>query len=141
MTERVQVSGLRELRAHLRAMDRRLPKLLSKAGKAAAWMVAREARPMVPRGPQAGGHAAMSIKPSATQKGAQVAEGGNRYPYMAWLDFGGSIHPREHQTIHRSYIRRGRFIWAAFARRKQEVMDLYLEELDRQLRDAGLDVE
>lgn len=136
----VRITGLRELRAHLRAADRRLPKIIGKAGKEAAWLVARTARPRVPIGPAKGGHARSSIKPKVTQKGAEVQEGGNKFPYAPWLDMGGTIHPREGQTIHRSYSRRGRYIWDSFADRKGEVMDLYLDALDRGLREAGLDV-
>lgn len=138
--ERVYVEGLAELRRNLRAIDRRLPKEISKAGKKAALIVAQEARPHVPRGPQAGGHAASSIKPRATQKGAQVQEGGARFPYMPWIDFGGVIRPRDGQEIRRVYRRKGRFIWAAFARRKREVMDAYMDALRDAMRAAGLDV-
>ena len=137
----VRITGLRELRAHLRAADRRLPKVIGKAGKEAAWLVARTARPRVPTGPAKGGHARNSIKPRVSQKGAEVQEGGARFSYMPWLDFGGKIHPHERQTITRRWVGHGgRYIWGAFADRKQEVMDLYLDALDRGLREAGLDV-
>jgi hypothetical protein len=137
----VKVTGLRELRAHLRAADRKLPKVIGKAGKEAAWLVARIARPRVPTGPAKGGHARMSIKPSVTQSGAAVQEGGAKYSYMPWLDMGGKIHPRENQEIYRPWIgRKGRYIWAAFAENKNTVLDLYMDALDRGLREAGLDV-
>jgi hypothetical protein len=137
----VKVTGLRELRAHLRAADRKLPKVIGKAGKEAAWLVARIARPRVPTGPAKGGHARMSIKPSVTQSGAAVQEGGGKYAYMPWIDFGGRIRPREGQEIYRPYKPgRGRYIWAAFAENKGQVLDLYLDALDRGLREAGLDV-
>jgi hypothetical protein len=73
-----------------------------------------------------------------TQKGAAVVEGGNRYPYMPWLDFGGVIKPR--QEIHRARIKKGRYVWAAFSRRRQEVLDRYMEALREAMRRAGLDV-
>jgi hypothetical protein len=136
----VKITGLRELRAHLRKADSKLPKVIGKAGKEAAWLVARVARPHVPTGPAKGGHARSSIKPKVTQKGAEVQEGGARYSYMPWIDFGGRLRPREGQVIHRPRIKKGRYIWAAFADHKGEVLDLYLDALDRGLREAGLDV-
>jgi hypothetical protein len=149
VSERVKVTGLRELRAHLRAADKKLPKIIGKAGKEAGWLVARVARARVPVGPAKGGHARSSIKPKVTQKGAEVQEGGNKYPYAPWLDFGGTLRipirgqlgiVKDYQEIHRSYSRRGRYIWDAFADNKAEVMDFYLDALDRGLREAGLDV-
>jgi hypothetical protein len=137
---RVQIVGLREFRAGLRAMDRNLPKRISAAGKRAGRIVVDTARPRVPRGPAKGGHAASSIKARATQKGVSVIEGGNRWPYMAWIDFGGPIHPRPGQEIRRPYFRKGRFIWAAFADRREEVMATYLDALADAAREAGVDV-
>ena len=156
--EVVRISGLRELRAGLRRIDKKLPKEISKAGKKAANIVVRSARPRVPVGPAVGGHAAVSIKPRATQKGVSVVEGGNKFPYMPWLDFGGTIYPRgaithggriresadfgtgRQQAIHRPYLKRGRYVWAAFGDNKSEVMDTYQNALGDAARRAGLEV-
>jgi hypothetical protein len=137
---RVYITGVAELRQALRQMDRRLPKKIAKVGREAAWIVARAARPRVPSGPASGGHAASSIRPILSQSSVGVQEGGSKYPYMPWLDFGGAIHPREHQEIRRSYIHRGRYIWAAFGDNKQAVMDKYQDGLAQVAREAGLDV-
>jgi hypothetical protein len=141
MSETVHIHGLREFRAGLRRMDRTLPKGISKAGKKAAQIVVTAARPRVPVGPESGGHGAASIKPRSTQKGVSVVEGGAKYPYMPWLDFGGRLHPREHQEIVRPRIHRGRYVWAAFGDNRERVMRTYLEALHDVARDAGLNPE
>lgn len=135
MAERIQVVGLREFRTNLRQLDRTLPRGLRVAGNKAAKIVVDNARPRVPLGPGVGGHAVDSIRALSTQSSSRVAEGGARYPYMPWLDFGGIIRPYPGQEKHRAHIKKGRFIWAAFADHHEEV----LHELDKALRDLARD--
>ena len=140
MSERVVIEGLRELRLQLRAMDKKLPREIRKAGNAAAAIVVRHAVPRVPIGPPKGGHAASSIRVASTQSSVGVAEGGARFPYMPWLDFGGTINKHTKHPTYRGFRKSGRFIWAAFAEHRQEVMDAYQDALADAARDAGLEV-
>lgn len=139
MADRIRVRGLKEFRTSLRELDRTLPKGLRVAGNKAAKIVVDNARPRVPIGPGIRGHAVDSIRALSTQSSARVAEGGARFAYMPWLDFGGTITPRG-QVKHREHIRHGRFIWAAFADHHQEVEDELSHALADLGRDAGLRV-
>lgn len=137
--ERIRVEGLREFRTKLRELDRTLPKGLRVVGNEAAKIVVDDAKPRVPLGPALGGHAVDSIRALSTQSSSRVAEGGARYPYMPWLDFGGTIHPRG-QEKHREHIKHGRFIWAAFAENREAVIEKLDDELRKLARDSGLDL-
>lgn len=117
----IRITGLREFRLKLRALDKALTKGLRKAGNRAAKIVVDTARPRVPVGPGRGGHAASSIKAASTQRGARVSEGGARYPYMPWLDFGGEINKHTAHPTVRPFLRPGRFIWAAFGEHQPAV--------------------
>lgn len=85
----ISVEGLAELRrdlktAGLKATGRELQKEL----KAAAEIVASDARDRVPIGPDIRGHARDTIKAGATQDSAYVSGGKRENPYYGWLDFG-----------------------------------------------------
>jgi hypothetical protein len=136
--EVVKIEGLRELRLGLKAMDRGLPREIRKAGNEAVKLVVDIAKPRVPTGPEQGGHAIASIKPASTQSGAGVAEGGARYPYMAWLDFGGTINKHTSNPTVRPFIKHGRYIWAAFAENRELIIDRYREGMSDLSRESGL---
>lgn len=136
----IKVTGLRELRTELRGMDRKLPREIRKAGNEAAAIVVRVAKPRVPIGPPRGGHASESIRAASTQSSVGVAEGSAKYPYMPWLDFGGTINKHTGHPTHRPFLKHGRYIWAAFAEHKGEVLDKYQRCLADAARTSGLRV-
>ena len=138
MAAEVQLHGLREFRTRLRAMDRDLPKGLRKAGNRAAAIVVDASRPRVPVGPGRGGHASASIKAASSQSATRVSEGGARFPYMPWLDFGGTINKHTGNPTLRSFLRKGRYIWAAFSDHRTEVEHELLVALDELARDNGI---
>lgn len=138
--EVIRITGLRELRTELRGMDRRLPREIRKAGNEAVAIVVSSAKPRVPVGPARGGHASSSIRGASTQSSVGVAEGGARYRYMPWLDFGGTINRHTGHPTHRPYIKKGRYIWAAFADHRRRVLDGYQRALADAARRAGLRV-
>jgi hypothetical protein len=140
MSEMIRISGLRELRAGLRSMDRALPREIRKAGNKAAEIVVRYAKPRVPLGPAVGGHAMNSIRVASTQSSVGVAEGGAKYPYMPWLDFGGTVNKHTDHPTYRRFYTDGRYIWHAFGQHKQQVLDTYQEALADAARNAGLGV-
>lgn len=135
--EVIRIEGLKEFRAMLREADRNLPKGLRLAGNKAADIVVREARPRVPLGPGIGGHARDSVRAASTQTAARVKGGGKRYPYYPWLDFGGSVGRK--RSVHRPFLKTGRYIWRAFVDNKTEVHEQLRESLTEVARSAGLE--
>lgn len=85
---KLRVTGLAELDRALRAMGKDVQGELVGQLKDIAEMVAGRARAKVPR---VSGRAAASIVSRSTGRKAGLAFGGNRAPYYAWLDFGGSV--------------------------------------------------
>ena len=136
----VKIRGLKEFRRGLKQMDASLPKGIRKAGNKAAEIVVTTAKPRVPIGPGRGGHAVSSIKKASTQTSVRVSEGSARFPYMPWLDFGGTINKHTATPTKRPFMKTGRYIWAAFAENRQQVIDTYQDELAALAREAGVDV-
>lgn len=135
----ITIAGLREFNRSLRRVDSELPKGLKAAGNAAAQIVVGAARPLVPLGPARGGHARDSIKVASTRTAARVSAGGKRWPYYAWLDFGGRVGPGK--SVQRPFLKSGRYIWKAFDDHREEIQGVLQRELADLARRAGLDVE
>lgn len=134
----IRIEGLAEFRRSLKAMSGESAKALRAAGNKAANIIVDDARPKVPTGPGRGGHAVSSIKASSTQTAARIKEGGNKYPYMPWLDFGGKVGRRK--SVKRPFIKTGRYIWASFDERSAEVTDVLVDGLMELVRANGLEV-
>lgn len=133
----IRIEGLNEFRRNLKRMDSDLAKKIRLAGNVAAKLVVNEAKPRVPSGPGIGGHAASSIKAASTSKAARISAGGAKYPYYPWLDFGGRV--GKNKSIHRPFLKRGRYIWASYAELQPEIEDVLLQELNDLARSAGMD--
>lgn len=132
MAEIIQVRGLKEFNRELRRVDKNAPKGLRLAGNKAADIVIRSA---VPRIPRRTGRAAGSVKAASTRTAARIQGGGARAPYYPWLDFGGRV--GRNNSVHRPFLRRGRYIWAAFGDRRDSVEDTLRDELTRVAESAG----
>jgi len=78
----IQVAGLKELRRDLGVMDKALPREVSKANKAAAEIIAAEARS---RAPRRSGRLATSIKAGTSGPRALVR---SRLPYANTIHWG-----------------------------------------------------
>jgi len=137
--EVITITGLREFRKALKDMDPELAKRIRLVGNDAAKLVVADAQPKVPLGPGRKGHARDSIKVRSTQTAVRVAEGGNRYPYMPWLDFGGTIRQRR-RKIRRPFRYEGRYIWSSWDGKQDEARQLLADGLAALATDAGLDV-
>lgn len=137
MAGEIHIHGLAEFNRNLRRMDKDAPKGLRLAGNSAADLVVRTAKPRVPSGPAKGGHALSSVRASSTRTAGRVSGGSRRFPYYAWLDFGGAV--GRNNSVRRPFIKRGRYIWPAFVDERPNVE----QELHRALVDvaqrAGLD--
>lgn len=134
MAEVIRITGLKEFKRHLRQLDSTLPKGLRLAGNKAAEIVVAEAKPRVPRRT---GRAAGSVRAASTQASARVKGGGARVPYYPWLDFGGSV--GRNNSVHRPFLKEGRYIWKAFADRRAAVQDELKDALVDVARKAGLE--
>lgn len=131
----IRTEGLRELRASLRAVDRKLPRQLRLAGNRAAAIVVREAQPLVPR---LTGRAAASIRAASTQSGARVRGGGARVPWYPWLEFGG--HVGRKNSVSRPRVKAGRYLYPTVARHRGEIVEEFAEGVRDVVRVAGLRV-
>ncbi|ONI73516.1 hypothetical protein ALI144C_44820 [Actinosynnema sp. ALI-1.44] len=135
MTEPINVEGLTALAKSLKRISTEAPKALRVANNHAAEIVVAQARTTVP---VLRGKARASLKARSTRTAARAQGGSGRVPYYGWLEFGGRVGRRK--ATRREQIKGGRYLWPAFAARRQKV----LEELAKQLVDlcerSGLDV-
>jgi len=115
--------------------------LLRDGLKAAADIVAQEARRRVPR---VSGRAQDSIRATAGGNTAYVVGGKARVPYYGWLDFGDrspiagrprSVGPWADTG---SGPKRGRFIYPAFDAKERQVIEVVDAAVGRALRKVGL---
>lgn len=136
LIEPIRVDGLRQLNSSLRKLGKDAPKALRIAGNKAADIIVADAKPRVPLGPGKGGHARDSIKAASTRTAARVQAGGKRFPYYPWLDFGGRV-GRKKATV-RPFLSDGRYIWHAYAQRRDEFAQLLDDELTAVAAAAGL---
>lgn len=137
--EAIRVEGLKLLSRRLRKLDKNLPRELRAVGNDAAKIIIAEAKPRVPVGPPAGGHAKSSLKASSTRTQARVSAGGKRYPYYPWLDFGGSV--GRNRSVSRPFFKSGRFIWKAYERRHEQIEQRLRDGFLKVARTAGIEVE
>lgn len=113
MTGPIQITGLAAFSRNLRRMDAALAPGLRLALNEAADVVVQDARPNVPRKT---GKAQASIKPKSTRTAVRVSEGGNRAPYVPWLDFGGRV--GRNRSVKRPFLKEGRYLYPAYHRKK-----------------------
>lgn len=139
MVAKIQVTGLREFQAQLRAMDAGLPKQLRLALNAASDVVIDYAAPRFPRKT---GRAAASLKARSTQRTARVALGGRRAPHAPWLVYGGEGRIKG-RPAKREFIKGGRDFgpYGALDHRRAEIIEIMSGALAQLARDAGLEVD
>lgn len=119
---RVEVKGLAELGRAFKQVDVELPNALKAALKGIAEGVAGVARGKVPH---KSGDAAGSIVARSTTRGAGIAFGGSKAPYLPWLNFGGTT-GKGHQrgpgqgSIHRDSPKPDRYIYSAIHEAREE---------------------
>lgn len=133
---KIQVTGLREFQAQLRAMDAGLPKQLRLALNQAADEIIDYAEPRFPRKT---GRAAGSLKARSSQRVARIALGGRRAPWAPWLDFGGEGKVKG-RPGKREFIRGGRYVYKGLEVRRDRVTEIMSTALAQLARDAGLEV-
>lgn len=139
MIDPIRIDGLAQFGRNLRTINADLPKAIRLAGNEAANLIVDDARPRVPTGPGKGGHAKSSIKARSTRTAARVSEGGKRFPYMPWLDFGGRVGPGG--SVRRPFIKEGRYIWRSFADNSERVRERLEAALVDVARQSGVEVD
>ena len=139
---RVQVEGLRDLQAGLRALDAQAPDALKGVFLEVSRDVVAASSGRVPR---RSGKAARSYRASGTRRGASVRFGGPSAPYAPWLDWGGSTHvdggsgPRD--RVYRPFERRGRYLYPAIQGELENVQDRVVRAVEEVARRYGLKVD
>lgn len=131
----IKVDGLKEFQKALRQMDADLPKQIRIILNQATSVVIDWA---VPRIPRRTGRAAGSVKARSSQREARVAMGGNRAPYMPWLDFGGKV--GKNRSVERPFLRKGRYLYAGLAANEDDVTKIMSEGLAALAAGAGVEV-
>jgi hypothetical protein len=138
----LEVRGVREMSAALKAVDAGLPKALQKGFKKIAQHVIDVARRKMEFGP---GPAASSLRPRATSRGtAGIAfpkggpeSGHDKVGYYPWLDFGGGkpgvrgisatspiAHARsETGTFKRQRVDKGRYLYPAIGESRHYIAE------------------
>lgn len=125
----------------LRRLNSGTPRAVRVASNNVADMIVRKAKPRVPLGPGKNGHARDTIRKIASGKEVRVVEGGSRFPYMPWLDFGGSVNKHTSKPTRRRFIREGRYIWHVLAQNQGDINDYMADALRGVVRESGLDVD
>lgn len=133
----IRIDGLKEFQRALKDMDRQLPKQIRLILNDATALVIDWARPRIPT---ATGRAKASVKARSSQREARVAIGGNRAPYMPWLDFGGQGKAPGRPPA-RPFIRKGRYLYPGLEATRDEVTEKMSAGLADLGRSAGLDVD
>lgn len=136
MIEPVKIEGLAEFNRNLRKLDNDLPKALRLAHNEAANLIVDWAKPRVAR---KSGRAAGTVKAKSTRTESRISGGSKRVPYYPWLDFGGRVGPK--RSVHRPFIREGRYLYPALSANYDRFTDLLTEKLIEVARQAGVEVE
>lgn len=135
---RVDVDGLPEVAAALSALQAAADRHLDEIGTESAERVATLTRTFIPLGPGAGGHLRASVGVDrAVGMRATVSHGGPRFSYGPWLEFGGNV--GRHHSVHRTWIRGGRYLFRALSMIKPGIEPRMHEELREACRESGWD--
>lgn len=133
----VEWDGIPHVLACLHALDERAETRLDDTLGDAAETVAQRTRAVIPLGPIAAGHAQASVRVDRDRLDATVSEGGVRFPYLPWLEFGGNV-GRKH-AVHRQWIHGGRYMFRALSTIKPGLEPALHEAMRRAARDSGWD--
>lgn len=133
---RVEIDGLERVDAMLTALAQACVSQLDDSINDTADRVAARTRGLMPMGPTAHGHLRESVGIERTAGlHATVSHGGPRYPYSAWLEFGGSV--GRHNSVHRTWIRGGRYLYRALSTVKPDIEPGMREGMRQACRETG----
>jgi hypothetical protein len=132
----IKVEGLTEFVRALKRVESANPRAMRLAFNETGKIIVSWAQPRVARKT---GRAARSIRATSTPQQGKVTGGGARVPYYAWLDFGGRVGRK--RSVHRPFLKAGRYIYPGYAANIDEIEDVLLRELLRVVEGAGLAVD
>lgn len=148
----IHATGLRELRAAIRRVDKSLLPELREELKDAVNIVSRDVAASVPKKT---GRAAASVRATSSGNTIFLKAGGARVPYFGWLDFGGRLpdksvpgrnamdggslmHPvKRVKGANRPKLRDGRYIYPAIRRNTPQLVDAAGDAVEKAARKAG----
>jgi hypothetical protein len=133
---RIQINGLKETRAALRGVSVDSKQDIKQAHRAAAEIVAKQAKYEVPR---RSGALEASIRAAATQTQGKVKAGFARTPYAGPIHFGWPTRPNPAKGWRGGPIRPQPFIYEAADKRIDEVVGAYEKRVGEIIRKYGLD--
>lgn len=132
----IEVSGVELVRIALASLEIQAVQQLDDIGNDAAESVAARVRLVMPIGPVAAGHARSSVEVDhGAGLRATITEGGPRFPYVGWLDFGGNVGRRH--TNHRQWIKGGRYLFPSLKTVRPGLEPLMHEGLREAARRSG----
>jgi hypothetical protein len=135
---RVEIRGLKEVRAALRRLGGNVPQATRSAAERAAQLVIDHAKPRVPVGPARAGHARDTMRVVDAGGRFFVTAGDAAHSYYPWLDFGGRVGRRK--SVKRTYIKEGRYIFPAYSAVYPQIEGVMADALRDAARSAGLEV-
>jgi hypothetical protein len=137
MAERttVTVTGLREFSKSLRRLDSEAVKGLRIVMNEAVQIVIDDARPKIP---VRTGAAVGTLKARSTRTAAKLQMGGDKAPYMPWLDFGGRV--GKNKSVSRPFYKEGRYVYVSLRERRPDIEKAMQDGIVRVARAAGLEV-
>jgi hypothetical protein len=137
LIEPIKIAGLAQFSKNLRKIDNDLPKTLRLAMNEGSQIVVDEA---VPRIPRVTGAAARSVKARSTRSASRITAGSKRVGYFPWLDFGGEGRIKG-RPAKREFIKSGRYLWASYGDRRDDVAAALERALLATVAAAGVDVD
>lgn len=135
ISDPIKIDGLRQFQAAVRMMEDGLQKELRVIFNRAADLVIDDARPRIPT---RSGKAKASLKARSGQREARIVGGGAKVPYFGWLDYGGRVGPD--RSVRRPFIKEGRYIYPAYTRHRDDIVDIMVDGIGDLARRAGLAV-
>ena len=114
-------------------MDAALAKELTRAGRRAAALVAKDAKQ---RAPKRSGNLARSVRPRASAQRASVVAGNDKVPYARVIEFGGTI-PVRGKSGKRRPVKKQPYLYPAIRAKSAEIAGSYQREVDEVVRKAG----
>lgn len=141
LSQPLQIQGLVEFQKALKNLDGESQKLLRVVLNDVAQIIVNVAKPRVPRKT---GAAAASIRAMSSQRESRVAAGGKKAPYFPWLDYGGRVGRgrvgQNSGSVHRDFIKTGRYIFPAYEQERANVQKLAEKRLAELATSTGLAV-
>lgn len=131
---KVEIRGLRELGRAFKQVEGDIPNKLKQTFRELAVKVIGRVTAKVPART---GRARASYVPRASTRGAGIAFGGSKAPYVPWLDFGGRVGPRK--SVLRPFLKEGRYLYPTLSEMRTEIIDDTDKAIEAAVKAAGFE--